>query len=89
VFQKLHNHPLGQGPVKYLWTATDIVLVTVCLILVNGPISILPVTYTLPIAISGMFFRVRLVVFTTIVCLLGFGTLMIMRPPTAHREPVL
>jgi serine/threonine protein kinase len=79
-FQKMHNYPRVETVAKYLWAATDIILVTVCLTMIQGPVGMLPVTYALLIVISGMFFRVQLVCFTTILCIAGFITLMLLRP---------
>ena len=82
-FEKLHGQLHGKILIKYLWAATDAILLTLCLILVQESIGILPVTYGLLIVVSGIFFRVRLVFFTTILCILSFGVLMIMRPQLA------
>ncbi len=54
------------------WTAADISFLTYILWIVDGIIGPLYVAYPLVIVVSGLFSRVRMVVFTTIVCLLSF-----------------
>jgi len=60
---------------RYLWAATDILLVTLLLKILNGFENSLLVGYPLLIAASGLWFRVRLVWFTTLLAELGYGFL--------------
>src|SRR5262249_12338256 len=66
--------------VRIGWAATDIVLVTALLKILNGIQTTLLVGYPLMIAASGLWFRVRLVWITTLLAELGFIWLYFNQP---------
>lgn len=61
--------------VRLLWAGTDVALVTLILRILDGFQSSLLVGYPLLIAASGLWFRVRLVWFTTALAEIGYGLL--------------
>jgi len=63
--------------VRLLWAATDITLVTALLKTLDAIESTLLVGYPLLIAASGLWFRVRLVWFTTVLAEVGYGFLYV------------
>ncbi len=65
---------------RFAWSATDVILLTILLLIVDPPIGPLLIGYPMIIAAAGMFFRVRLVVFTTLVTLAAFAVLAWKRP---------
>jgi len=69
---------------RYLWAAADIYLLTVMLYVADNPLGPLLVGYPLLIVASGLFFRVRLVTFMTVACLIAYGTLVFV-----GRDPVV
>jgi eukaryotic-like serine/threonine-protein kinase len=70
--------------VRYLWAAADTYLLTVMLCIADDPLGPLLVGYPLLIVASGLFFRVRLVTFMTIACLMAYTSLVIV-----GRDPVI
>ncbi len=64
---------------RYLWAATDISLVTMLLKILKGFENSLLVGYPVLIAASGLWFRVRLVWFTTFLAEVGYGFLYLDR----------
>lgn len=71
---------------RYLWAGTDAWLLTLALYLSSPPASGLLIGYPLLVVSSGLFFRVRLVVFMLTCCLSGYGLLVYLIP--AERTPV-
>jgi serine/threonine protein kinase len=69
---------------RYLWAAADTYVLTVLLCIADDPLGPLLVGYPLLIVASGLFFRVRLVTFMTVACLLAYGTLV-----AIGRDPVV
>jgi eukaryotic-like serine/threonine-protein kinase len=69
---------------RYLWAAADAYLLTVMLYIADDPLGPLLVGYPLLIVASGLFFRVRLVTFMTVACLLAYGALVLI-----GRDPVV
>jgi serine/threonine-protein kinase len=69
---------------RYLWAAADTYLLTVMLYVADNPLGPLLVGYPLLIVASGLFFRVRLVTFMTVACLIAYGTLVFV-----GRDPVV
>jgi eukaryotic-like serine/threonine-protein kinase len=75
--------------VQYAWAASDAVFLTLLLYVTPseigqyGPGPLL-VGYPLLIVVAGQFFRVRLVTFMTIACLISYGVLVLIR-----REPII
>ena len=67
----------GTDGVRILWAATDVVLLTTLLKLLNAMETSLLVGYPLLIAASGLWFRVHLVWVTTVLAELAFGYLVL------------
>ena len=75
--------------VQYAWAASDAVFLTLLLYVTPsepgqhgaGPLL---VGYPLLIVVAGQFFRVRLVTFMTVACLISYGVLVLIR-----REPII
>jgi serine/threonine-protein kinase len=69
---------LGRWPnlARYAWAAADILLFTLCVHLENGVKTSLVVGYFVLIAASGLWFRERLVWFTTSLALLSYIALV-------------
>jgi len=79
VCQWLLRRPRWQTAVRFFWCATDAALLTAVLVqnqVAPGPILI---GYPFLIAASGMFFRVRLVWFMTLSCVIGYAMLLGLR----------
>jgi predicted Ser/Thr protein kinase len=69
---------------RYLWAAADTYLLTVMLYIADNPLGPLLVGYPLLIVASGLFFRVRLVTFMTVACLVAYASLVFV-----GRDPVV
>jgi serine/threonine-protein kinase len=65
---------------RYAWSATDAVLLTWQLFLASTSPATLLVGYPLLVAASGLFFREKLVAFTTAVSVVLFALLLALRP---------
>lgn len=85
VFQRLMERPRQAELSRYLWAATDATLLTLALLLSSPPASGLLIGYPLLVVASGLFFRVRLVLFMLASCLAGFGLVVYLVP--AERTP--
>jgi serine/threonine-protein kinase len=72
VYQTLLRRGFKTETVRMVWAATDITLVTVVLKILDALQSTLLVGYPLLIAASGLWFRARLVWFTTLLAELGY-----------------
>jgi len=83
VFQRLLHRERWENAARLGWLATDSILLTTALAFADGPHGTLLIGYPLLVAASGLFFRVRLVLFTTAVALASFSVLMTIRPPEA------
>ncbi|WP_417378495.1 serine/threonine-protein kinase [Gimesia sp.] len=70
--------------VRYCWSAADVSLLTGLLILADAPIGILLIGYPMLIVSAGLFFYVRLVLFTTVLSLLAVTVLVLVRPELAE-----
>lgn len=79
VYQWLMKRPRWQAAVRFFWCATDAALLTSVLAQSAVPPGPLLVGYALLIAASGLFFRVRLVWFMTLSCVLGYAALLELR----------
>ena len=79
VFQRLLHREWWANFARFSWAAADVVLLTIVLLLAHGPIGPLLIGYPLLIAAAGLFFRVRLVTFTTVVSMASFVWLMVQR----------
>ena len=85
-FQKMLERPRSAELGRYLWAGTDAALLTLALYLSSPPASGLLIGYPLLVVSSGLFFRVRLVLFMLTCCLSGYGLLVYLIP--AERTPV-
>ena len=73
LLQQLQNRlTRSEQLVKFAWAVTDISFLTVILLIAGEEIGPLYIAYPLVIVVSGFFYRVRLVAFTTIICLISF-----------------
>ncbi|MFK7778662.1 MAG: serine/threonine-protein kinase [Gimesia sp.] len=79
-FQWGLDHLKNKEKVRFCWSAADVSLLTGLLVLADSPIGILLIGYPMLIVSSGLFFYVRLVFFTTVLSMLAFSTLVILRP---------
>ena len=64
---------------RYVWAACDATLLTLLLSCVAAPLGPLLIGFPLLIAASGLYFRVRLVMFTAASAILGFAALLLVR----------
>lgn len=76
VFQKLLFRPGLAYAVRFTWAAADAALLTLMLSVNGPPVGPLVVGYPLLVAASGLFFRVRLVWFTTVAAMISYGFLV-------------
>ncbi|MBV8487989.1 MAG: serine/threonine protein kinase [Planctomycetaceae bacterium] len=72
IFQFLWKKGWRTGLLGMLWSMADIAFLTVALYLLNRPESTLFVGYPLLIAGSGLWFRMGLVWFTTVLAIVGY-----------------
>ncbi|MCH8828320.1 MAG: serine/threonine protein kinase [Planctomycetes bacterium] len=79
VFQKLMHRQKWAHFARFSWALADAVLLTTALSLAEPPLGPLLIGYPLLIAAAGLFFRVRLVVFMTTVCVLAYLALQVIR----------
>jgi eukaryotic-like serine/threonine-protein kinase len=84
VFQRLMERNRTENAARFGWELLDAVLLTTALCMADSPLGPLLIGYPLLVAASGLFFRVRLVLFTTAVSLAAFIVLMLLRPEEAH-----
>ena len=61
---------------RFAWATCDVILLTLILWTIAAPVAPLLIGYPVLIAAAGMFFRVRLVTFTTTVCALACSALI-------------
>ncbi len=86
LFQRMmHNDSLAQ-PARFGWAASDVIILTCLLYLADMPIGTILIGYPLLIAAAGLFFLVRLVLFTTALSLVSFAVLIVMRPEIVEAE---
>jgi serine/threonine-protein kinase len=67
-------------PAHYLWSAMDVLFLTLALASLTTPIAILMSSYLILICASSLFFQTRLVAFTTILCIVGSSLLLAFNP---------
>jgi serine/threonine-protein kinase len=77
LFQRVLRREHWGDAVGYAWMGTDAVLLTVLFKLVHAELSPLIVCYALMVVVSGLWFRVRLVWFTTAISVAAYGFLVI------------
>jgi serine/threonine protein kinase len=80
LLRRAHNNDIA----RYLWAAADTYLLTLTLYVAEDPLGPLLVGYPLLIVASGLFFRVRLVTFMTLACLLAYTSLVVV-----GRDPIV
>jgi serine/threonine-protein kinase len=68
----------------YFWSAADALFLTALLSVVRSPLGPLLGGYLVLVCASGLFFQTRLVVFTTVVAMLAYAGLLILRPEEAR-----
>ena len=69
---------------RFAWSAAYAVLLTLLIYIADPPRGPLLIGYPMLVAASGLFFQVRLVVFTTCVCLASYTALMFLTPEEAN-----
>jgi serine/threonine-protein kinase len=74
VLQHWQRTEMGNRIGPYLWSSLEVLLLTALLLPTEGFASPLDIGYPLLIAAAGLWVRERLVWFTTICALLGYGT---------------
>ena len=79
-FQWGLDHLNNKINVRFCWSAADVSLLTGLLVLADAPIGILLIGYPMLIVSAGLFFYVRLVLFTTVLSLLAVTVLVLVRP---------
>ncbi|MAC52648.1 MAG: hypothetical protein CME31_08895 [Gimesia sp.] len=79
-FQWGLDHLNNKIKVRFCWSAADVSLLTGLLVLADAPIGILLIGYPMLIVSAGLFFYVRLVLFTTVLSLLAVTVLVLVRP---------
>jgi serine/threonine protein kinase len=73
-----------RGATQYLWSGVDAIFLTGLLAFLAAPLGLLLSGYLLLVAAAGLFFRTRLVVFTTLVAMLASLLLFGLRPEVAQ-----
>lgn len=80
VCQQLIRRRADRHRMRFAWSAADVLLLTLLLYISDAPVSPLLIGYPLLVVSSGLFFRVRLVLFTTVSAVIGFVLLTLIRP---------
>lgn len=80
LFQRMLHRPKWEMWGRFLWSACDTVLLTILLGMVANSTGLLLIGYPLLIVASGMFFRVRLVWFTTLISVVAYAALTVSQP---------
>ncbi|MBQ15537.1 MAG: serine/threonine protein kinase [Planctomycetaceae bacterium] len=78
-FQSLSQRPQFESLARYCWSVGDATLLTMILCQIPESPGPLLIAYPLLIVTAGLFFRVRLVWFMTLLCLLGYAALIVAR----------
>ena len=87
VMQKTMNHPRFANPARFVWATADVIWMTLILCMAEPPLGPLLVGYSVLIVASGMWARVRLVIFTTFVTTSGYVVLLVSRPEQMVSTP--
>lgn len=82
VFQRMMHRDSLADVARYGWAASDVIVLTSLLYLAEMPIGPVLIGYPLIIASAGLFFMVRLVLFTTVLSLMSFAILIWARSPS-------
>ncbi len=86
LFQRLLNNDSFAQAARFGWAASDVLIITSLFYLSPPPIGPILIGYPLIIAAAGLFFLVRLVLFTTVLSLLAFAGLLLLRPQIIAAE---
>ncbi len=73
--QQLSRRDRWQESAHWLWAACDVTIYTTLIYLADPPRGLLLIGYPMMMVASGLFYRMRFVVFVTGLCMLGFATL--------------
>ena len=71
---------LRGGWSHYFWSAADALFLTALLSVIDPPLGPLLGGYLVLVCASGLFFQTRLVVFTTVITMLAYSGLLLLRP---------
>jgi hypothetical protein len=71
---------LRGGWSHYLWSAADALFLTALLSLIESPLGPLLGSYLVLVCAAGLFFQTRLIAFTTVVSMLAYAGLLVLRP---------
>src|SRR5262249_35855246 len=74
LFQRYIRRQRGLVSVPYIWAAVDVFILTATLVLTDSLVSPIDIGYPLLLAASGLWLRERLVWFTLLCTLIGYGT---------------
>jgi serine/threonine-protein kinase len=80
LFQWVFRSRQWSGLTPYFWTTADAVLLTTLLNQADPPLGTLMAGYLLLVTVSGLFFNVRVVAWTTLVAAVAYGILLWLRP---------
>ena len=80
LLQVLQQSDVGTRFVPYLWGAMDAAFLTYVLWFLDPPIGPLLIGYPLLVTACGLFFKVRMVIYMTIVSVISFAILCWLRP---------
>lgn len=83
ILQLLARRQQATESISFAWSAADVSFVTSLLYLLVAPLGLLFSGYHVLICAASLFFRTRLVVFTTALCMVGSALLLILRPGDA------
>jgi uncharacterized membrane protein YoaK (UPF0700 family) len=72
-------------PAHYFWCAIDTLFLTAALAMLSTPIALLMSAYFLLVCAAGLFFRTRLVAFSTVLAIVASTVLLSARPEA--RDP--
>ena len=89
IFQAMLRYEVrfGAERLRYAWASADVVLLTLALYISGLPLGPLLIGYPLLVTASGLWFRVRMVWFTTVLSLVSYAGLMWFRPEERASEP--
>jgi eukaryotic-like serine/threonine-protein kinase len=71
ILQRLMRRERLEEFVRFAWSAADVLLLSMAFQIAEGQIGLLMIGYPLLIAAAGLWFRVRLVVFSTAACVIA------------------
>ena len=71
--QKMLNNARLANVARFLWVTVDVVLLTLILVMADPPRGSLLIGYSILIAASGTLMRSRLVAYTTVTSVMGYG----------------